>query len=34
MNKKIKLLEFGKTNKNKTVINGFSPMTLEMHLGE
>ena len=34
MTKKFKLLEFGKINKNKTVINGFSPMTLEIHLGE
>lgn len=39
MKNKIKLLEFGKTNKNKTVVNGlsvngFSPMTLEVHLGE
>jgi hypothetical protein len=39
MRNKIKLLEFGKKNKNKTVVNGlsvngFSPMTLEVHLGE
>ena len=34
MTKNFKLLEFGKINKNKTVINGFSPMTLEVHLGE
>ena len=39
MRNKIKLLDFGKENKNKTVVNGlsvngFSPMTLEVHLGE
>ena len=34
MNKKFKLLELGKVNKNRTVINGFSPITLEVHLGE